>query len=247
MDDDKPVIEQMTDAVASAATATTEAARTVVKKAKKAAKKVAKKVAPKKKKKAKKAAKKGPKKAAKKYSARKTKKTKKTAKKAGRKLQRKLARRRRPRSRSAEHLHASSRRTPGPITTGLSFWIQSRRPARQTIAAAAYGSRIGARCARLSGTTWIFANSIFKEPLHSSSPGLPPSLKLRRASTAEPRRSLLTAEVRLRTKAVGVAGTGRSSIPETSAIEPRSRGVLDAPLEAGHDSGERRAHRLLAA
>jgi hypothetical protein len=62
---------------------------------------------------------------------------------------------------------------------------------------------------------------------HPSSPGLPPSLKLRRASTGKARRSLLTAEVRLRTKAVGVDGTGRSSIPEPSAIEPRSRGVLD--------------------
>jgi hypothetical protein len=35
---------------------------------------------------------------------------------------------------------------------------------------------------------------------------LPPSLKLQRANTGQPRRSLLTAEVRLRTKAVGVAG-----------------------------------------
>ena len=57
-----------------------------------------------------------------------------------------------------------------------------------------------------------------------SSPGLPPSLKLRRASTAEPRRSL------------GVAGTGRPSIPETAAIEPRSRGVLDRPVEPCDDS-----------
>ena len=51
MDDDKPVIEQMTDAVAAAATTTTEAAKTVVKKVRKAAKKVARKVSPAKKKK----------------------------------------------------------------------------------------------------------------------------------------------------------------------------------------------------
>ena len=50
-----------------------------------------------------------------------------------------------------------------------------------------------------------------------SSPGLPPSLKLRRANEGKPRRSL------------GVAGTGRPSIPETPMIEPRSRGVLDHP------------------
>jgi hypothetical protein len=31
--------------------------------------------------------------------------------------------------------------------------------------------------------------------------------------------------------------TGRSSIPETAVLEPRSHGVLDAPHEAGHDSG----------
>jgi hypothetical protein len=31
--------------------------------------------------------------------------------------------------------------------------------------------------------------------------------------------------------------TGRSSIPETAVIEPKGRGVLDAPHEAGHDSG----------
>src|SRR5260370_36316012 len=31
--------------------------------------------------------------------------------------------------------------------------------------------------------------------------------------------------------------TGRSSTPETSVLEPRGRGVLDAPHEAGHDSG----------
>ena len=54
-----------------------------------------------------------------------------------------------------------------------------------------------------------------KEPLLVVTPGSPPSsLKLRRAATAEPRRSL------------GVDGTGRSSIPEASALEPRSRSVL---------------------
>src|SRR5689334_14815941 len=31
--------------------------------------------------------------------------------------------------------------------------------------------------------------------------------------------------------------TGRSSIPEAALIEPRSRGVLDAPVKPGHDSG----------
>jgi hypothetical protein len=31
--------------------------------------------------------------------------------------------------------------------------------------------------------------------------------------------------------------TGRPSIPETPVLEPIGRGVLDAPLEAGHDSG----------
>jgi hypothetical protein len=31
---------------------------------------------------------------------------------------------------------------------------------------------------------------------------------------------------------------GQSSIPETAAIEPRSRGVLDRPVEPGDDSGE---------
>jgi hypothetical protein len=36
--------------------------------------------------------------------------------------------------------------------------------------------------------------------------------------------------------------TGRSSIPEASALEPRSRGVLDAPPEAGHDRRECGAH-----
>jgi hypothetical protein len=32
--------------------------------------------------------------------------------------------------------------------------------------------------------------------------------------------------------------TGRSSIPETPRLEPRSRGVLDGPVKPGHDSGE---------
>jgi hypothetical protein len=31
--------------------------------------------------------------------------------------------------------------------------------------------------------------------------------------------------------------TGRSSIPETPEIEPRCRGVLDAPVKPGHDGG----------
>src|SRR5258708_18291534 len=39
MDDDKPILEQMTGAVSTAATATADAAKTLVKKAKKAAKK----------------------------------------------------------------------------------------------------------------------------------------------------------------------------------------------------------------
>jgi hypothetical protein len=33
----------------------------------------------------------------------------------------------------------------------------------------------------------MFADSIFKEPFHSSSPGLPPSLKLRRAGKTKGR------------------------------------------------------------
>src|ERR1700730_17136537 len=44
-----------------------------------------------------------------------------------------------------------------------------------------------------------------------SCPDLRPSLKLQRANAGQPRRSLLTAEVRLRTKAVGIAGI-RASI-----------------------------------
>ena len=39
--------------------------------------------------------------------------------------------------------------------------------------------------------------------------------------------------------------TGRSSIPETAAVEPRSRGVLDAPHEAGRDSGRGMCIRIL--
>jgi hypothetical protein len=31
--------------------------------------------------------------------------------------------------------------------------------------------------------------------------------------------------------------TGRSSIPETAMLKPRSCGVLDAPVKPGHDSG----------
>jgi hypothetical protein len=31
--------------------------------------------------------------------------------------------------------------------------------------------------------------------------------------------------------------TGRSTIPETAVIEPKGRGVLDAPVKPGHDSG----------
>src|SRR5260370_21821719 len=38
--------------------------------------------------------------------------------------------------------------------------------------------------------------------------------------------------------------TGQPSIPEMLVLEPRGRGVLDAPLEAGHDNGASRRHRL---
>src|SRR5437879_8263937 len=48
MDEEKSVLEQMTDAVSNAAGATKEAAKTAVKKVKKAARKVAKKMTPKK-------------------------------------------------------------------------------------------------------------------------------------------------------------------------------------------------------
>jgi deoxyribodipyrimidine photolyase len=82
MDDDKPILEQMTDAVSTAAAATTDAAKTVVKKVRKAARKVTKKVTPKKAKKAKKA----PKKSSAKKSAKKSpKKSKKATKKVARK------------------------------------------------------------------------------------------------------------------------------------------------------------------
>ncbi len=37
----------------------------------------------------------------------------------------------------------------------LELLSESRRPARKIMTAAAYGSRIGARVARLSGTTWV--------------------------------------------------------------------------------------------
>ena len=94
MDDDKPVLEHVTDAVSTAATATTEAAKTVVKKVRKAAKKVAKKVMPKKK--AKKAAKKSAKKG--------KKAVKKAAKKVAKKTAKKAAKKKNPRSRSAEPL-----------------------------------------------------------------------------------------------------------------------------------------------
>jgi deoxyribodipyrimidine photolyase len=79
MDDDKPILEQMTDAVSTAAAATTDAAKTVVKKVRKAARKVTKKVTPKK-------AKKTPKKSSAKKSGKKSpKKSKKAAKKVARK------------------------------------------------------------------------------------------------------------------------------------------------------------------
>ena len=71
--------------------------------------------------------------------------------------------------------------------------------------------------------------------IQSSSPGLPPPLKLRRASTGKPRRSL------------GVAGTGRPSIPETPMIEPRSRSVLDTPHTRGMTAFvERRTIHVIA-
>jgi deoxyribodipyrimidine photo-lyase len=87
MDDDKPVIEQATDALSAAAMATTDAVTTAAKKVGKAAKKVAKKVMPKKKaKKAKKTAKKAAKKTVKKSAKKATKKSaKKTAKKVSKK------------------------------------------------------------------------------------------------------------------------------------------------------------------
>jgi len=84
MDDEKPVLEHVTDAMSSAAEATKEAAKTAVKKVRKAAKRVAKKVTPKKKaaKKSKKAKKAGKKSAAKKSAKKSAKKAvKKNAKK----------------------------------------------------------------------------------------------------------------------------------------------------------------------
>jgi len=91
MDDEKPVIEETTDAFGAVATATTEAITPAGKKVRKAAKKVAKKVMPKT---AKKAAKKTSKKAAKKTAKKSAKKaakksTKKTAKKASKKASKK--------------------------------------------------------------------------------------------------------------------------------------------------------------
>ena len=93
MDDDKPILEQVTDAVSTRRDATTEAATTVVKKVRKAAKKVAKKVMPKKSQEerqedsqetAKKAAKKAGKKVRQEGRARKLAKKKKKAKKSKR-------------------------------------------------------------------------------------------------------------------------------------------------------------------
>src|SRR5262249_38411982 len=66
------------------------------------------------------------------------------------------------------------------------------------------------------------------------SPGSPPSLKLRRALNAWPRRSLLTAEVRLRTKAVGVDGTGRSVSQRRRCFTEKLRRT-GCPACAGHD------------
>jgi hypothetical protein len=59
--------------------------------------------------------------------------------------------------------------------------------------------------------------SPLQQPLRSSSPGSPPSLKLRRAGAGKPRRSLLTAEVHLRTKAVG------GGVAALSSASPRRR------------------------
>ena len=80
MDDDKPIIEQATDAISSAATTTTEAVKTAVKKVRKAAKKVAKKVA---------------KKIGKKKAAKKVKKKAKKAGKKAKKAYKKTARKKR--------------------------------------------------------------------------------------------------------------------------------------------------------
>ncbi|HEV7408470.1 MAG TPA: deoxyribodipyrimidine photo-lyase, partial [Bradyrhizobium sp.] len=83
MDDDKPVLEQTTDAIGNAADAAKEAVKTVAKKVRKAARKAAKKVMPKKAKKAKKASKKSSAKKSAKKAGKKA--AKKTAKKAGKK------------------------------------------------------------------------------------------------------------------------------------------------------------------
>jgi deoxyribodipyrimidine photolyase len=81
MDDEKSVLEQMTDAISNAAGATKEAAKTAVKEVRRAAKKVAKKVRSKKAKKAKKASKKSSvKKSAKKVGKKAAKKKKKARK-----------------------------------------------------------------------------------------------------------------------------------------------------------------------
>src|ERR1700752_4791326 len=69
--------------------------------------------------------------------------------------------------------------------------------------------------------------------LKLSSPGSPPSLKLRRPSEVVARRNL------------GGDGTGRPGIPETSVIESRSRGVLDAPHAPGHDNLQRGSNSAL--
>src|SRR5438094_9567793 len=52
------------------------------------------------------------------------------------------------------HPPASPRRRPGPIATGSNCSSKAVDHDFQTTSAAAYGSRIGARFARLSGTTW---------------------------------------------------------------------------------------------
>jgi hypothetical protein len=60
--------------------------------------------------------------------------------------------------------------------------------------------------------------------IQSSSPGLPPSLKLRRPSEFLARRSL------------GGDGSGRSSIPEAPVIEPISSRCIGSPAFAGMTS-----------
>ena len=102
----------------------------------------------------------------------------------------------------------SSWRKPGPMATGFCCRNKAVDQHAETIAAAAYGSRIGARLLACPGrrrSSCARCHSQFNfhiSTLYSSSPGL----------------------------------TGRSSIPETAAIEPRSRGVLDAPPSRGDDS-----------